>query len=60
MTNIAFGPYLARLVVALTHPSKVFSKLRHPNFRSRGIVHQAFIAADAFAGDRVNHGHGVV
>ncbi len=51
---------LAHLVVALTYPSKVFSKRCHPNFRSRGIVHQAFIAADDFAGDRVNHGHGVV
>jgi hypothetical protein len=51
---------LARLVVALTHPSKVFSKCCHPNLCSHGIINQAFIAADDFAGDRVNHGHGIV
>ncbi len=51
---------LARLVVALTHPSKVFPKCHHPNLCSCRILHQAFIAADAFAGDGVNHGHGVV
>ncbi len=51
---------LAHHVVALTHSSKVFAKRRHPNFRSYGIVHQAFIAADDFAGDGMNHGHGVV
>ena len=37
---------LAHLVVALTHPSKVFSKCCHPNLCSHGIVHQAFSAAD--------------
>ncbi len=51
---------LAHLVVTLTHPSKVFSKRRHPKPRNHGILHQALIAADAFAGDGVNHGHGVV
>ncbi len=51
---------LARLVVTLTHSSKVFAKRHHPNFCSCRIVHQAFIAADDFAGDRMNHGHGVV
>ncbi len=51
---------LARLVVALTHPSEVFSKCHHPNLRSCGIVHQGFIAADVFTGDGVNHGHGIV
>ncbi len=51
---------LAHLVVTLTHSSKVFSKRHHPNFCSCGIVHQAFIAADDFAGDGMNHGRGVV
>ncbi len=51
---------LAHLVVTLTHSSKVFAKRCHPNFRSCGIIHQAFIAADGFAGDGMNHGHGVV
>ncbi len=51
---------LARLVITLTHSSKVFAKRRHPNFCSCGIVHQAFIVADVFAGDGINHGHGVV
>ncbi len=51
---------LARFVVTLTHSTKVFAKRCHPNFRSCGIVHQAFIAADDFAGGRMNHGHGVV
>ncbi len=51
---------LARLVVTLTHSSKVFSKCHHPNFHSCRIVHQVFIAADDFAGDGMNHGHGVV
>ncbi len=51
---------LACLVVTLTHSSKVFAKRRHPNFCSCGIVHQVFIAADDFAGDRMNHGHGIV
>jgi hypothetical protein len=51
---------LARLVVTLTHSSKVFAKRHHPNFCSCGIVHQAFIAADDFAGNGMNHGHGVV
>ncbi len=50
----------AHLVVTLIHSSKVFAKRRHPNFRSCGIVHQAFIAADDFASDGMNHGHGVV
>ncbi len=52
--------HLACLVVTLTHSTKVFSKCHHPNFRSRRIVHQTFIAADGFAGEGVNHGHGVV
>ncbi len=62
MTNIAFiHSLLACLVVTLTHSSKVFAKRHHPNFhRCGGIIHQAFIAADDFAGDRMNHGHGVV
>ncbi len=51
---------LACLVVALTHPFEVFSKCRHPNLCSCRIVHQVFIAADDFAGDGTNHGHGVV
>ncbi len=51
---------LARLVVALTHPSKVFAERCHLNFRSCRIVHQAFIAADDFAGEGMNHGHGIV
>jgi hypothetical protein len=51
---------LARLVVALTHPSKVFFKCCHPNLCSHRIAHQAFIAADDFAGDGMNHGHGTV
>jgi hypothetical protein len=51
---------LAHLVVTLTHSSKVFAKRHHLNFRSCGIIHQAFIAADDFAGDGVNHGHGIV
>ncbi len=51
---------LARLVVAWTHPFEVFSKRRDLNLCSCRIVHQAFIAADDFAGDGVNHGHGVV
>jgi hypothetical protein len=51
---------LARLVIALTHSSKVFAECHHPNFCSCGIVHRAFIAADDFAGDWMNHGHGVV
>jgi hypothetical protein len=51
---------LAHIVVTLTHSSKVFAKRHHPNFRSCGIVYQAFIAADDFASDRMNHGHGIV
>ncbi len=51
---------LSCFVVALTHPTKVFTKRRHPSVRSCRIVHEAFIAADGFAGDGVNHGHGVV
>ncbi len=51
---------LARLVVALTHPFEVFSKCHHPNLHSCRIIHQAFTAADDFAGDGVNHGHGIV
>ncbi len=52
--------FFACLVVTMTHSSKVFSKRRHPNFRSCRIVHQAFIAADDFVGDGMNHGHGVL
>ncbi len=51
---------LSCFVVALTHPAKVFTKRRHPSVHSRRIVHEAFIAADGFAGDGVNHGHGLV
>jgi hypothetical protein len=51
---------LACLVITLTHSSKVFAKRHHSNFRSCGIVHQVFIAADDFAGDGMNHGHGIV
>ncbi len=51
---------LARLVIALTHSSKVFAKCRHPNFCSCGIVHQVLIAADDFTGEGMNHGHGIV
>jgi hypothetical protein len=53
-------PLLAHLVTTLTHSSKVFSNRHHPNFRSCGIVHQVFIAADDFAGDGMNHGHGIL
>jgi hypothetical protein len=56
-------PICARLscfVVALTHSAKVFTKHCHPSVRSRRIIHEEFIAADGFAGDGVNHGHGVV
>ncbi len=59
MTNIAFVPLLSCFVVALTHSTKVFTKRHHPSVHSRRIVHEAFIAADGFAGDGVNHGHGV-
>ncbi len=51
-----FGPSCYHL----DSSSKVFAKHHHPNFRSCGIVHQAFVAADDFAGDGINHGHGVV
>ncbi len=51
---------MARFVVTLTHPSEVFAKHCHPNLHSCRIVHQAFIAADDFAGDWMNDGHGVV
>ncbi len=51
---------LSCFVLALTHPAEVFTKRCHPSVRSRRIVHEAFIAADGFAGDGVNHGHGVV
>ncbi len=47
-------------VVALTHSAKVFTKRHHPSVRSCRFIHEAFIAADGFAGDGVNHGHGVV
>jgi hypothetical protein len=52
--------WLPCFVVALTHPTKVFTKCRHPSVHSRRIVHEAFIAANGFAGDGVYHGHGVV
>ncbi len=51
---------LALLAVTLTHSSKVFAKHHHPNFHSCGIIHQVFIAADDFTGNRMNHGHGIV
>ncbi len=52
--------WLSCFVVTLTHPAKAFTKGHHPSVHSCRIVHEAFIAADGFAGDEVNHGHGVV
>ncbi len=52
--------FSSRLVVALTHSPKIFTKGSHPDIQSFGILHEFTVACDVLARDGVHHCQAIV